>query len=100
MYTLNDLNFIPNKYAYCPQAEMTLMEHKSYSVIIKKVTLKYNIKDEILLLDGRKLPCNIDDSFCEPTTRHPSTLVWFPETQCVIFEMARQFAKLTKGNER
>ena len=84
MYTLADLNFIPNKYAYCPTDEMTLMEHVSYSIIIKKVTLNYNIRDDDLLLDGRKLTCKID----EPTVRHPSTLVWFPETQCIIFEMA------------
>ena len=56
MYTLSDMNFIPNKYAYCPNDGQTLMEHVSYSIIIKKVTLNYNIRDDDLLLDGRKLP--------------------------------------------
>ena len=99
MYTLSDMSFIPNQYAYCTNDEMMLMEHVSSSIIIKKVTLNYNIRDDDLLLDGRKLPCNIDDSFCEPTVRPPSTLVWFPETQCIIFEMAQQYAKITKWNE-
>ena len=65
-----------------------------------KITLRYNIKDESLLLDEEKLPGNVDDSFCEPTVKHPSTLVWFPETQCVIFKVATQYAKITKWNER
>ena len=79
---------------------MTHMEDISYSIITKKVTLRYYIKEDSLLLDGEKLPCNIGDSFCEPTVKHPSTLVWFPETQCVVFEMATQYAKITKWNER
>ena len=45
-YTLHDLGFKPNKYAYWPRSGMTRMEHLSYCIIIKKIALNYDIKDD------------------------------------------------------
>ena len=65
--------------------------------MIKKFTLEYGISKDKVFKEGHILLCHIVEEFCPPTVRHPSILLWFPGTPCVVFEIASSLAKMQHG---
>ena len=53
-----------------------------------------------MIIDGHTLPCYFADGFCEPTTKTPSTLVWFSDDFCLIFTLQDFIGRMTKIDDR
>ena len=56
---------------------------------LEKVQLTRDLKDDTILYQGIRLPCNNDQGYCNPTTRTQATIVRFPEETCTVFLVAK-----------
>ena len=53
-----------------------------------------------MIFDGHTLPYYFADGFCKPTTKTPSTLVWFNNDFCLIFTLQDFLGRMTKIEDR
>ena len=47
-----------------------------------------------------RLPCKIDQGYCDPTTRTQATIVWFPEDTCTTIQVAKIHARMIKVHDK
>ena len=50
-----------------------------WKIQLEKVQITRDLKDDMILYQGIRLPCKNDQGYCDPTTRTQATIVWFPE---------------------
>ena len=53
-----------------------------------------------MIYQGIRLPCKIDQGYCDPITRTQATIVWFPEDTCTTFQVAKIQARMIKFHEK
>ena len=53
-----------------------------------------------MIYQGIRLPCKIDQGYCDPTTRTQATIVWFPADTCRTFQVAKIHARMIKFHEK
>ena len=53
-----------------------------------------------MIYQGIRLPCKIDQGYCDPTTRNQATIVCFPEDTCTTFQVANIHARMIKFHEK
>ena len=63
---------------------------------LKKKQLTRDLKDDTKFYQKIRLPCKNDQGYCDPTTRTQATIVWFPEENCTIFQVAKIHARMIK----
>ena len=67
---------------------------------LKKKQLTRDLKDKTIIIQGIKLPCKIDQGYCDPTKRTQATIVWFPEDSCTTFQVPKLHARMIKFHEK
>ena len=65
-----------------------------------KIQLTRDVTDNIMIYQGIRLPCKIDQDYCDPTTRTQATIVWFPEDTCTTFQVAKIHARMLNFHEK
>ena len=59
-----------------------------WKIKLEKVQLTRDLSDKTMIYQGIRLPCKIDQDYCDPTTRTQATIVWFAEDTCTTFQVA------------
>ena len=67
---------------------------------LEKVQLTRDLKDDTILYQRIRLPCKNDQGYCDPTKRAQATIVWFPEENCTVFQVARIHARMIKFHHK
>ena len=89
-----------NPFHNCPahsQFEVNLLRWRHS---VSEVELTYDDTENLMVIDGHALPCSFAKGFCKPTTKTPSTLVWFSDDFCLIFTLRDFVGRMTKVNDR
>ena len=71
-----------------------------WKILLEKVKLTRDLKDDTILDQGIRLPCKNDQGYCDPTTRTQATIVWFPEDTCTVFQVAKKHARMIKFHQK
>ena len=71
-----------------------------WKIQLEKVQITRDLKDDIIIYQGIRLPCKNDQGFCDPTTRTQATIVWFPEDTCTTFQVAKIHARMIKFHQK
>ena len=107
-YDLHDKHWIPHIGIIDPSNCKADTKHKGHQEImffdckiqLEKVQLTADLKDDTILYQGIRLPCKNDQGYCDPTTRTQSTIVWFPEETCTVFQVAKKHARMIKFHQK
>ena len=67
-----------------------------WKIQLEKVQLTRDLKDNTIIYQGIRLPCENDQGYCDPTTRTQATIVWFSEDTCTTFQVAKIHARMIK----
>ena len=67
-----------------------------WKLLLEKVQLTRDLKDDTMIYQGIRLPCKNDQGYCDPTTRAQATIVWFPEDTCTTFQEAKIHPRMIK----
>ena len=71
-----------------------------WKIQLEKIQLTRDLTDNTMIYQGMRLPCKIDQGYCDPTTRTQATIVWFPEDTCTTFQIAKIHARMIKFHEK
>ena len=71
-----------------------------WKIQLEKVQVTRDLKDDTILYQGIRLPCKNDQGYCDPTTRTQATIVWFPEGNCTVFQVARIHARMINFHQK
>ena len=103
-YDIHDKHWIPHIGINNPSNCKVDTRNKGYQEImffdwkiqLEKIQLTRDITDNTIFYQGIRLPCKIDQGYCDPTTRTQATIVWFPEDTCTTFQVAKIHARMIK----
>ena len=68
--------------------------------MIEKISPVFDDKLVKLKIEGHTPPSHCSDGFCEPTLKHPYTIVSIPEEIRLIFQFSDFFGRMSKLNNR
>ena len=71
-----------------------------WKIQLEKIQLARDLKDDTIVYQGIRLPCKIDQGYCNPTRRTQATIVLFPEDTCTTFQVARIHARKIKFHQK
>ena len=89
-----------NPFQNCPAHNQFEVNLLSWRVSVSEVELTYDDTENLMVINGRALPCYFADGFCKPTAETPFTLVWFIGDFCLIFTLQDIVGRMTKINDR
>ena len=67
-----------------------------WKIQLGKVQLSRDLNDDTTIYQGKILPCDNNQGYCDPTTQTQATIVWFPEDICTTFQVAKIHARMIK----
>ena len=68
--------------------------------MIGKIQFTRDLTNNTIIYQRIILPCKNDQGYCDPTTRTPATIVWFPEDTCTTIQVAKIHARIIKFHEK
>ena len=71
-----------------------------WKIQFEKIQFTRDLTDNTMIYQGIRLPCRIDQGYCDPTTRTQATIVWFPDDTCTTFQVAKIHVRLIKFHEK
>ena len=106
VYDHSDESWVPiastNKQSNCKGGRRVQrrLDFLDWTLALSIISLTLNLETNEISLDGTKLPCNVEKSYCHPTALRKTTIVWEPEVHCQIFEMLRFDTYMVKYQDR
>ena len=97
-YDIHDKHWIPhigiNNLSNC-KADTKIKGYQEiiffeWRIQLEKIQLTRDLTDNTMIYQGIRLPCKIDQGYCDPKTKTQATIVWFPEDTCITFQVAKQ----------
>ena len=71
-----------------------------WKIQLEKVHLTRDLREDGIKYQGMRLPGKNDNENCDRTTRSQTTIVWFPEDTCAIFQNAKNHAKMINFHQK